>query len=255
MIIRGDTMCTITAISPKKNAIEKIEYYISSNNLQEHDRLPAERELSQMWNISRTTIRSAVEFLVGKGTVYKIENTGVFVSPIKHTRNIIGVNTLTRNLREIGIRYSTRILSFRTIAADKRVAEKLNVKLNHKVYELIRLRSLQSLPCFIETIYLDSERCPNLEKYYTKKSSLYSIYQNVYKLRLVGGNEHISVTYATSAESDLLEISEKNPLFFTSGITYTKDEIPLEYYKIIFRSDQFRFVYMIEDKEYKRGDL
>ena len=40
---------------PKELATEYLESYILENNLKAHDRLPPERELSQMWNLNRVT--------------------------------------------------------------------------------------------------------------------------------------------------------------------------------------------------------
>lgn len=241
-----------TNISPRLEAIEKILYYISSNHLQPDTKIPSERDFSQMLKISRTTVRNALEELISENVIYKKNGIGSFVSPNKYTRNIIGVNNLTRSLRESGTSFSTEILSLRIIKADKQISKKLEIKTYENVYELIRLRSVQSVPCYIETLYLSHNRCPNLERYYTEKSSLFSIFQNIYNLNIVDGFEKISVTYPTLTEVNILEIDPKLPMFFTSGITYTEDKRPLEYYKIIFRSDKFKFSYLLEDKEFKK---
>ena len=41
--------------SPREHAIEQIEAYIRRNNLKAYDKLPAEREMCQLWNVNRNT--------------------------------------------------------------------------------------------------------------------------------------------------------------------------------------------------------
>lgn len=245
---------TIKPIRPRENAIEKIEQLILDQNLSAHSRLPSERELCELWGLSRTTIRSAIDFLIGVDVLYRVKGSGTFIADEKKTRNIIGVNTLTRDFRERGVMYSTEILNFQIVKASKRVAEKLKILEGDEVYQLIRLRSLKSTPSFIETMYLDAKMVPNLDEYYSEKSSIHAIYRNVYNIRPVGGRESISVTYATEAEASLLNINERAPLFLTSGVTFNEDKIPLEYYKIVFRADHFRFVYMIENNNFRKEE-
>ena len=118
-----------TNISPRLEAIEKILYYISSNHLQPDTKIPSERDFSQMLKISRTTVRNALEELISENVIYKKNGIGSFVSPNKYTRNIIGVNNLTRSLRESGTSFSTEILSLRIIKADKQISKKPSITL------------------------------------------------------------------------------------------------------------------------------
>ena len=57
---------------PKELATEYLESYILENNLKAHDRLPPERELSQMWNLNRVTLRSAIASMEAAGRLYSV---------------------------------------------------------------------------------------------------------------------------------------------------------------------------------------
>ena len=52
---------------PRNEATERIEFYISSNNLPPYSRIPSERDMCEMWNINRTTLRSAIRRLINEG--------------------------------------------------------------------------------------------------------------------------------------------------------------------------------------------
>ena len=66
---------------PKELATEYLESYILENNLKAHDRLPPERELSQMWNLNRVTLRSAIASMEAAGRLYSVQGRGTMVAP------------------------------------------------------------------------------------------------------------------------------------------------------------------------------
>lgn len=74
----------------KEYLIEKIE----NGELKENDRIPSERELMERFNVSRITVRKALEELSMEGYIYKVQGVGAFVRKIKtlsFTNKLIGV--------------------------------------------------------------------------------------------------------------------------------------------------------------------
>lgn len=233
-------------ISPRTEAVEKLENYIATNHLPPNCRIPSERDLCEMWGINRTTLRFAVDLLADSGRLYRRKGSGTYIAETKLVRNLLGVNSLSTEIRQQGLPFATHILSLRVIECTKQVSKKLHIPLGQNVYECIRVRSIEGVPCIMETMYLDQKQCPDLEKYYHDKSSIYSIFENIYKKAPVSGEEKISVTYASEEEAALLEVEVGAPVFFATGVTNMKDGIPLEYYKQLFRADRFKFVSMIK---------
>lgn len=236
-------------ISPRTEAVERLENFIAVNHLAAHTRIPSERDLCEMWALNRTTLRFAVDALVAQGKLYRKKGFGTYVSEPKQVRNLMGVNSMSSEMRQNGIDLSTRILTMRTMEATKQVSKKLHVPLGHKVYEFVRMRSVNSVPCILETIWLDGELCADFDHYYQDKASVFSIFKNIYKLNPVRGEEKISVTYLSPEEAELFDLPEGSPVFFVSGVTQLEDGTPLESYKALFRADRFKFVSAITPKE------
>lgn len=234
-------------ITPRTEAVEMLENYIKTNHLPANFRIPSERELCDMWGMNRTTLRFAVDILIDKGKLYRKKGSGTYISEPKLVRDLQGVNALSAYLRQQGISFATKVLSLRTIECNKQISRKLEVPLGHKIYELIRLRVVDGQPCIIETMYINSSLVPDFEQYNLEKSSINSIFTNIYKFKLAIGEEKISVTYTTSEEAELLDIKEGDPVFFATGVTKTKTGLPIEYYKALFRADRFKFVSTIRE--------
>lgn len=229
-------------VAPRTEAVEKLEHYIRVNHLPANSKIPSERELCELWGVNRTTLRFAVDMLVGRGQLYRKRGSGTYIAEPKIVRDLRGVDALAASVRGEGRSLSTRVLSFRTIECNKQVSRKLHVPLGREIYEFIRLRSIDGQPCIIETTYLSKELAPDFEQYNLEKSSMYSIFQNIYHFEIVGGTEKVSVTYTTAEEAELLGVGEGDAIFFTTGVTLLAGDTPLEYYKALFRADRFRFV-------------
>lgn len=67
-------------IPPGVEAVEKLEDFIVVNRLAPNTRIPSERDLCEMWGVSRSTLRQAVDALVCRGVLYRISGSGVYVS-------------------------------------------------------------------------------------------------------------------------------------------------------------------------------
>ena len=229
-------------VSPKKDAIEKLEDFIKVNHLKANKKIPSEKDLCDMWDISRSTLRQAIDVLVDYGTLYRIKDKGVYVSPKKYERNMAGVDAMVKDLISQGNKVSKKIISMNETVSTKRISKKMSIKLGTKVFVIIRYRVINDIPCTIETTYINAEKYPDFLKHYDEKASMDKLFGEYYETVQTSGNERISVTYASEDEAKVLKINEGSPLFFASGISNDQNGQIVMYYKQLIRPDMFEFV-------------
>ena len=232
-------------VPPSVEAIEKLQNFIKVNRLTANTRIPSERDLCEMWGVSRSTLRQAVDMLVECGELYRVKGSGVYVSVSKLVRNMSGVDVMIDEMMRQGIPMSKKIVSARVIEATKQISKRLKIPLGRKVYEYIRIRELECIPSIIETSYLECQQYPDFEKHYNNKTTMSSLFRNLYNKEMVQGEEQISITYASESEAELLDIKPNASLFFTAGVLSDQDNHPVMYYKQLLRSDRFKFVSLI----------
>ncbi len=228
-------------ISSYDKALEELEYFIIANIYKKNSKLPAERKLCQELGISRTTLRAAINELVLRGLIVKKASSGTYVAPAKIKRNMLGVDSLSTAMREGGGIFKTIIIDQSVIQCNKQISRNLHITLGKKVYCTTRLRYIDGTPCIIETTYLDAEKCPDFDKFNLEKTSMYSIFKNIYNKKIVSGKEKISVTYLTKEEAKMFDTEENSPAFFAVGTTELDNHERLEYYKLILKYDMFKF--------------
>lgn len=226
---------------PRDEATEKIECFIIQNNLQPHTKIPSERDMCEMWGFNRTTLRSAIRRLIIEGKLYNKKGSGTFVAYPKIERNLQDLKSLTELINERGNKLSSKVISLRVLESNKQISKKLHISLGSKVYELVRLRSIDDEPTFIEISYLDYNRFQNVNRYDLVNESLYNIMKSEYKVKILGGEEKIGITYVNSFEAELLNIEEETAVFFLNGVTWDENKTPLEYFKSLVRADKVKF--------------
>lgn len=226
---------------PRDVAAEKIEYYIIQNNLQPHQKLLSERDMCKLWNINRTTLRSAIHRLIIKGKLYNKLGSGTFIAPPKVERNLQDLKTLNVVADEHGMKITTKVLSCKKMVANKNVSKKLHIMLGTDVFELCRLRSFDGQGAIYETTYVSADRFPGIENCDFENHGFYQVLEKEFQCDPFEGQEKIAITYSDSRESELLEIPEGTPVIYQSGVVSDSEGVPIEFFKAIVRSDLICF--------------
>ncbi|MGM9537252.1 MAG: GntR family transcriptional regulator [Candidatus Onthomonas sp.] len=227
-------------IRPRAEAIELIECYIRRQDLAPHGKLPGEREMCEMWDLNRTTLRNAIKRLIEEGKLYSLKGSGTYVARPKLERNLQDAKSTTESVRGAGHMLRSRVLDVQVIEANKYISRKLQVPLGHKIFYLRRLRIMDNAPYMIDNNYIDLECCPGIEEYDFNDESLYRVlsYQGAYPTK---GQESVGITYATEDEAKYLQVEEGGYLFFLTGVTCNPEGRPIEFFKSVARADKVRF--------------
>lgn len=81
--------------------MEELKEQILSGVLQPGDKLPSENQLSAQYQVSRQTVRKAIEMLTNTGYVYAEHGRGTFCSElVRHTRNSKNIAVVTTYLSD-----------------------------------------------------------------------------------------------------------------------------------------------------------
>lgn len=233
-------------ISQCDRIVELIECYIIENNLKPLDKLPSERKLCKMWDCNRMTLRSAISCLEREGKIFSVHGSGNYIAEKKFNMDLMEIKSFFSRVKEMGHIQRNKLISINKIECSKKLSKILTIEIGSPVYEIERLRYIDETPVMLESSYIPCMLCPGIEKYNFENESLYDILSNQYGLELTNGDIGISVTNAEPFEAELLEIPEKQPMFFVTIKTCSSDETPIEYAKAIVRSDKVQFTSKLE---------
>lgn len=221
---------------------------ILSDELKSDQHIRSERELAEEFQVSRMTVRQALNALRNEGLIYQRRGKGTFVSSRKldvHSRNL---NGFSDEMRRRDLRPKSKVLRMETEKAAREVADKLNLEIGETIFKLERLRLADDLPMAIETTCLPAKLFPDLSKYDFEKQSLYQILENNYGFQMSSAAEDLEAAISDAKTSELLNVKKNSPLLIVYRTVFAEDNQPIEYTKSIYRADRYRASFFLVKK-------
>ncbi|MFD3446485.1 GntR family transcriptional regulator [Microbacteriaceae bacterium 4G12] len=122
------------------------------------DKIPSELELCELYNVSRITVREAINELVWEDYLIRQRPKGTFVLDYQQKGSdkdyYTYVKSFTYEMNESGKKVTTFRAEVQKVKADPFLAKQLNIKPGDEVLELKRLRGLASkVPVFFKTYF------------------------------------------------------------------------------------------------------
>ncbi|MCB1329497.1 MAG: GntR family transcriptional regulator [Maritimibacter sp.] len=197
------------------------------------DRIPSERELSEMTGISRMTVRKAVGHLVERGVLERRGTAGTFLPAAVINRPVsegMFSHGISEIVRQCGGEPGSRLLVFERHAADARVADRLGIRPGDPVIVMRRLRTVNGQPFCIETTHMADARVPRLvADDLLGQRSFYELLEQRYGIRMHGGEGIIGVTSASPQDANLLELGRDTTVLLFQAVSLDVDNRPMEY--------------------------
>jgi GntR family transcriptional regulator len=224
-----------------KQLKSKILEDIESGKLKHGDKLPSEREMAELYQISRMTARHTLSILEREGVVERRVGAGTFITNNKIEMDFVTFNSFTKNMLNKGLTPSTQILSLNKIVAKPKLAQKLKVPSGEVMIVIKRLRLVNETPISIEESFIPERLCPLLDEIITDNDSLYEILEREYGIILVMAKEQMQVTVSEESESKLLKIRPETPCIFQEAVAFDKNDKEIEFSTSLTRSDIVKF--------------
>jgi GntR family transcriptional regulator len=223
--------------------MQVMNYYIAmikSGQLKEGDKMPTEEEICSMFDISRITVRRALDDLMQNGYIYKQQGKGSFVMVRKKGFQLDHLTSFTEEMKMIGKTPTSQILTFDIVTPGEKAADVLGIHQSQKIYLLERLRCADGIPLAIERVHLPFYRFPTLRQA-NLKESLYDILQFQFGVESYKGVQEIRAGLASEEEAKLLAITPGSAVLHISRATSEQDGTVYEYVESIYRGDLYQF--------------
>jgi GntR family transcriptional regulator len=224
---------------------EALRLRIQSTEFKAGETFPSERELAELYGVSRMTVRQALQHLRQEGLIYHERGIGTFVSSRKidvHTRNLGGFSD---EMVSLGLKPSSRILELKSKFATEQVARDLDLEEGEKVFHLERLRLADDEPMAFEITCLPEKLCPELDEWDLTKNSLYQILVENYNLRMNHAAESLEAAAATKFVAKQLGIKTGTPVLVVHRVVFSESNQPIESAFTTYRADRYRATFYL----------
>jgi GntR family transcriptional regulator len=202
--------------------------------------LPAERTLCQRLEVSRPTLRSAVDELVNNGMLVRQHGRGTFVAPAKIEQELVS-DERAMVLPQAAGTWTSRVLEFATIAAGARVGRRLRMSPAAEIFYVARQRFVDGSPMAIEYLHVPVAVAPRLSIEDLESGCLYDRLHE-HGVRVHDAIQSVEPTVTNDAESELLGVPVLSPALLFERLTNDDTGRPIEYVHSLYRGDRYRIV-------------
>lgn len=210
----------------KKPLFETIAYElkqkISRGEYKSGMLMPSEKELQELFAISRTTIRRAIDLLVEEGLVIRKNGVGLYVRPKITPQNIL---EMTGVMKSSSAATKRDIKDFYMRKAGKFYAEKFGIKENELVY-FIKFVQKSGRAHTLEILLLPLSLYPDLQ---AKDLQIISVLElvNSGKNELLELEQELQLITSNPDQMKYMQIDEVVPLFKLSTTYYAESKLPI----------------------------
>jgi GntR family transcriptional regulator len=202
--------------------------------------IPSERILSELFEVSRMTIRQAVQGLVDEGVLTRRRGSGTFISNEKVEQPLKGVTSFTKLMELRGMKASSKIISFLKRISSVIEAEQLNIELNSNLLQIERIRLGDETPFAVETTVIPWTFSEGITEEDMHRS-LYEYIENEKGLEIGEGSQSIEAISADNRIAELLDIPVGSPILLIEQVTKLKNGTPFEYVRSHYAGSRFKF--------------
>lgn len=223
----------------------RIEQAILDGTIAPGARLDNEIALGERLNLSRPTIRRAIQDLVDKGLVVRRRGIGTQVVHGGVTRKV-ELTSLYEDLVSSNRTPTTTLLSREVVPATEKVAADLGLEVGALVLHVRRLRGADDVPIAILENYLPTEFIDITDRELTDRA-LYAILRGR-GVTIRVARQRIGARTATPSDAELLDLDRHGAVLTMERIAYDNSGRAIEAGQHIYRPDLYSFEITLVDK-------
>ena len=221
---------------------EIIRAEIAANRFRGGDQLPSENQLCETFQISRTTVRVALDALVAEGLLTREKGVGTFVAHPKFMEDWSGKTIgFSDSITKQGYMIETRVLELGIVPVSHEIRKELQLFNDENVILLRRLRYILKQPILVVNSYLPEKIFPNLLSIDFTNKSLYQTFREEYNIQISRVRRSIEAVAADETVAQLLEVDRGFPIMLIENTAYAGGSAPIEFYTAWRRGDKSRF--------------
>lgn len=184
-------------------------------------KLPTEVQLMARYNVSRNTIRKAIDLVYQKGLLRRVQGSGYFVNDISLThKTVINLSVgAGQPLHSEDSQLVSKVVTFDKIKADVPMAKRVGIAPNSELYRVIRLRYLNHIPYCLERAYYLRAEVPFLSVD-SVHQSIFTFLRENYGISANNSEDYISLEKLSADHADLLNLPENTPVLTMSQMNF-----------------------------------
>ncbi|MDO5119737.1 MAG: GntR family transcriptional regulator [Coriobacteriales bacterium] len=211
-----------------------IRHKIADGDYSQGDRLPTIPELCKLYDVSKITVKRAMDELESIGLIARRRGSGTYVKGIAGTSTLTSArNALTQgeailpDSEMLGSNVTRTVHEFMVVQPPSDIAQILDIAPDAFTYYICRTRFADGVPDRVEHTYVPLSISPSLRKS-DMEGSLYRYIVDQLGLKVASAHRAIAAVHPTVDEARWLGVELQTPLVSVRQVGYLDDGTAFE---------------------------
>jgi GntR family transcriptional regulator len=221
---------------------ETIAAEIAAGEYRPGDQLPPEDELLQRFEVSRITVRRAIQNLVQRGLLEIRRGRGTFVLEPHIEAELTKLSGFVEDMNAAGRKASARVIRQGIVTATARIADHLQLVRGARVMQIERVRLADGLPVSFDQTYLPLALGKKIVRNDLRMHPIFTLLEEEYGVPLLEADYALEAVAASKVVADALRVTVGTPIFQIERTSRTAHNKPVDYEVLSYRGDVVRFI-------------
>jgi GntR family transcriptional regulator len=235
-----------------------IRQQIESGYYKVDEKLPSENDLSDKFDVSRVTVRRALQTLENEQLIYRRQGLGSFVKDNRPPQSFVRLTDFVEDMRRAGMKASSKVMMLSPVTVPEQIASILKIDADKTVIRLDRLRLGDGKPIAFDITWLPVFYGQLIDGYDLSEQTIYGILEQDFDIPVESGRYRIEAANADGNLATNLNINEGDALLLIDRLSFTVGKKPIYYQKRYYRTDRIVYELIVERQtgnQTNSGDL
>lgn len=213
---------------------------INAGELKPGDALPTESSLQEAFSVSRVTVRQALRLLTEEQIIESIQGSGSYVKEERVNYDIYQLTGFYEKLADRNVDTHSDVRIFEVLKADVKLADKLAIAPDDKVWHVKRVRFIKQKPVNLEETWMPLAMFPDLT-WEVMENSKYHYVEQIKKMTIDRSEQELAPVMPSQEAIAALALDPTRPILEKVSRGFLKDGRVFEYSRNVFNSDDYKF--------------
>lgn len=204
------------------------------------EKLPSEKQLGARFDVSRVTVRRALQTLENEDYIYRRQGLGSFVKERRAAQGLVRLTDFAQDMAQAGLTASSEVRHWASETPPSPVGGQLQTD-DQKVMRLDRLRLGDGHAVAYDRTWLPMFYAQLLEGHDLEQETIYHILETEYDIPVLRGQYRITAANAGAAVATALGVAEGEALLLIERLSLTEGDKRIYFQRRYYRSDRVAY--------------
>ncbi len=185
---------------------------IREDYFQEGDKLPSEKRLCEYFQVSRITVRRALQTLENESLIYRKQGLGAFVMARNNESPLIQLTDFAEDLKKAGYQATSKIICFKKTKEKVNINPKLGLSPTSQLIKLERIRYANNEIVAFDQTWLPGSYGQLLFDEDLENKTIYEILEEKYEIPITAGSYTFTAVNSNKEVAQHMGLSESAAL-------------------------------------------